>query len=363
MALAPQDRQFLHFADQGDHDLGHDLVPLILDQLAGRFHDRLHLHVVDFGIGDPQAAAAMAEHGVELVQELDLVLQGRGRDLHHLGQFLDLLVGVGEELVQRRVEEADGDRQALHLLEDAEEVPLLHRQDLGQGALAPFQVLGQDHLAHGHDPVALEEHVLGAAQADALGPELAGDRGVVGGVGIGADLEPAVLVDPFHEQAEVSGELGLDRGNGALHDLAGGAVEGNDVALLDHFAVLVGKLLGLVVDLDVAAARDAALAHAAGDDGCVGGHAAAGGEDALGGVHAVDVLGAGLDPHQDDLKAQLGRLFGLVGGEDDLAAGGAGGGGKTLGDDILLRLGVEGGMQELVELLRGRPAAHLPCRR
>jgi len=41
----------------------------------------------------------------------------------------------------------------------------------------------------------------------------------------------------------------------------------------------------------------------------VRGHAAARGEDAFGGVHAVNVLGAGLDPHQDDLAA-IGLQFG-----------------------------------------------------
>ena len=61
---------------------------------------------------------------------------------------------------------------------------------------------------------------------------------------------------------------------------------------------------------DGAAAGDAALAHAAGHNGGVRGHAAADGEDALGGDHALDVLGAGLqtDPvsytHLDVYKRQ-----------------------------------------------------------
>ncbi len=84
--------------------------------------------------------------------------------------------------MQRRVEQADGDRQPLHLAEEAEEVPLLHRQDLGQSALAAFEVFGEDHLAHRHDPLPFEEHVLGAAQADPLGAELAGDLGESWGV-------------------------------------------------------------------------------------------------------------------------------------------------------------------------------------
>jgi hypothetical protein len=53
------------------------------------------------------------------------------------------------------------------------EVGALHRQQLGQRGAAARLVVGQDHLAHGDDAVALEEHVLGAAEADALGAELA----------------------------------------------------------------------------------------------------------------------------------------------------------------------------------------------
>ena len=93
---------------------------------------------------------------------------------------LGLALGVvRQELVQRRIEQADRHRQALHRLEDADEVLALERQQLRQGRLAASSsFVGQDHLPHGEDAVAVEEHVLGAAQADALGAELAGPLGV-----------------------------------------------------------------------------------------------------------------------------------------------------------------------------------------
>ena len=56
---------------------------------------------------------------------------------------------------------------------------LLEGLERGQGRLAPGLVVGQDHLPHVDDPLALEEHVLGAAQADPLGAELAGLGGVL----------------------------------------------------------------------------------------------------------------------------------------------------------------------------------------
>ncbi len=98
----------------------------------------------------------------------------------------DVVVVVRQELVQRRVERADRHRALAHDAEDAREVVALHRQQLGQRGLARLGRVGEDHLAHAHDAVAAEEHVLGAAEADALGAERDGVGGLVGLVGVGA---------------------------------------------------------------------------------------------------------------------------------------------------------------------------------
>ena len=65
--------------------------------------------------------------------------------------------------------------------------------------MAISQVTGEDHLAHDIDAIALEEHVFRAGQADAHGPEGHGVLGLLGGVGVGADLELGGLGAPFHE--------------------------------------------------------------------------------------------------------------------------------------------------------------------
>ena len=111
----------------------------------------------------------------------------------------------------------------------------------------------------------------------------------------------------------------------------------------------------------VAAAGDAARAHAAGDDGRVAGHAAAHGQDALRDLHAHDVLGAGLEADEHDLRhgLVLDGFLGLLGGEHDLAAGRAGGGGQALADGVgfFERLGVKLRVQQRIELL-GLDAQH-----
>ena len=79
-------------------------------------HDRPHLHLVDLGMQDPEAHAARAEHRVRLLELVDAV--ERLLELLHVAVALDArvlelggeLLGVGEELVQRRVEQADRDR-------------------------------------------------------------------------------------------------------------------------------------------------------------------------------------------------------------------------------------------------------------
>ena len=115
--------------------------------------------VPSIGLASRQCCAA-GEQPAPLVVELD-------RAPAHQ-QLLD----VGEELVQRRVEQADGDGQAVHRLEDALEVGALELLELVERGLLLGGVVGEDEPLHERQPVA-EEHVLGAAQADALGAELA----------------------------------------------------------------------------------------------------------------------------------------------------------------------------------------------
>ena len=103
--------------------------------------------------------------------------------------------------MQRRIEQPDRDRQALHDLEQFGEVAALHRQQLGERRAAALLVVGEDHLAHRADAVGIEEHVLGAAEADAFGAELERDARVVRRVGIGAHLQLAHLVGPAHQRA------------------------------------------------------------------------------------------------------------------------------------------------------------------
>ena len=105
---------------------------------------------------------------------------------HLLRQFRLLFRRVRQKLVQRRIEEADRRRKPLPGPEDAGEVVPLIRKQLGQRRFPRLERLGENHLAHGVDTVALEEHVLGPAETDANGAKRDGVPRLFGRVGIGA---------------------------------------------------------------------------------------------------------------------------------------------------------------------------------
>lgn len=156
----------------------------------------------------------------------------------------------------------------------------------------------------------------------------------------------------------------LDDGRG--HDghltqvhLAAGAVDGDDVALLDDEAARRSHPALLGVDLQVLGAADTGLAHAAGDDGGVRGLAAARGQDALGGDHAVQVVRVGLAADQDDLLAGPRPLDGGVRVEDGLADGGTGRGGDAPADGLDGGGLVEAGEHQLRQLRAVDPLERL----
>ena len=277
---------------------------------------------------------------------------------------------VGQELVQRRVEQAHGDRQPVHGLEDLDEVGPLQRQQLVEDDLPLLGALGQDQPLDELAALA-EEHVLGAAQADALGAEPAGAGGIRRVVGVGPHLHPAVPVGDGHQPVdggddgaalvdrhgalEVAHDGGGAHGDLAEEDLTGRAVDGEGVALAHDGAVGRGELLGLGVDLEGLGAAHAGAAHAAGHDGRVRGLAATAGEDAGRGHHAVQVVGVGLAAHEDDGGALRGDPHGGVRVEDGHADGRAGGGAHPLGEQRAGALGVEVREHQLGELVTGDP--------
>ena len=167
--------------------------------------------------------------------------------------------------MQRRVEQADRDREPRHGLEDAFEVGLLVRKELLERSATLLLAAGHDHLAHDGQPVVGHEHVLGAAETDALRAELAGLGGVLRGIRVGADLQAPHRVGPAENRLEVLVDLRRDEVDRAQDHAAGAAVEREHVALGDLLAV-EGRRPPLRVHRERLAARNARRAHAPGHD-------------------------------------------------------------------------------------------------
>ena len=349
-ALA-QNLQFPFVADQRDHDLRqHGQAGA--RQLARGFHDGRDLGLVDLREGDAQPAAAVAQHRVQLVQDVALRAQPIDRKAELRRQGFQVGVGLRQKFVQRRVEQPNGDRQPLHGTENPDEVGLLHGQNLAQRAHAGVGIVGQNHLADRVDAVALEEHVLGPTQADALGTERARDLGVVRRVRVGPDAQTARAVGPGHQRLEGRAlHARFDRRNAARKDLAGRAVQGNRIAGAQHERPAAHlQFLAGIIDLQSFAADHRALAHAAAHQRGVRAGPAPRGQNALRGVHAVDVFRGGFDADQHDRPAGGGREFRVLGREHDLAAHRAGRRGQPARNRFAGRVGIENGVQKLVEL-------------
>ena len=204
--------------------------------------------------------------------------------------------------MQRRVEQADGDRIAFHGAEDGLEVGALHRQNLGERSSAPFVALGHDHFPHGREPVALEEHVLCAAEPGSLGPEIPTAVGVGRRIRVDPDLQVPEVVRPPQQAGEVAVQLRLHQGRLADENLAGRAIDGDPLTSLD-FPAIGGKAVALFVHGDVGGSGDTRLAHPARHDGGVRGHPPAGRENGLGCNHAMKIFRIGLSANEDDLGA------------------------------------------------------------
>jgi hypothetical protein len=178
---------------------------------------------------------------------------------------------AGQELVERRVEQADRDREAGHRLEQTLEVLLLERQQIGQRRAAGVTGLGHDHRPHLRLTVLGHEHVLGAAQADPFGPQLPSPTCVPRCVGVGADAEVADLVGPAQDLLKVVIHLRLDQGDVVDGHPPLGPVDRDGIALvqLGLTRPIDGHRLGDRVDRQRLGAHHRGPAHPARHQGRV----------------------------------------------------------------------------------------------
>ena len=242
-----------------------------------------------------QTHAAQTHHRIDFPETFTSPLDLVDADTELVGHLALLLLGLGHELVQRRVKQTEHHGLAVHDAQSALDGSLDERLKLGESGLALLVGRAENHLAQlgkGNFGIGTVEHVFDTEQSDALGAELQRSLRVLGSVGVGAHAETAILVDYAHEPYEqrvLARVHGLDL-RSVYHAL--GAVEGKPVALLEHLgAACESQSLSGEVYLEGVTSNDAALSPSAGDEGRVGSHTSALGKDTGRSTHAFDIFG------------------------------------------------------------------------
>ncbi len=212
--------ELLDEADERMHDLDEWRIARPVVYGTRGAHDRAHLHLVDLRELQAEPAASRPEHRVRLVQLADAVAHGIRRRL----------LERREELVERRIEQADRHGQPRHRLEDPLEVALLHREEPVEDRATLLLVAREDHLADDREPLLPHEHVLGPAEADALRTELARLHSVLGCVGVRQHAHAPEVVGPLEDRPEVLVDSGGHERGGPDHDATRSAVHRDHVA-------------------------------------------------------------------------------------------------------------------------------------
>ena len=88
----------------------------------------------------------MAEHRVCLMERIDGFFYLVEIDMHIARERKNILVVLGQEFVERRVEQADCDGESVHCFENRLKVPSLHREQLVEGGFALFNRFCKNHL-------------------------------------------------------------------------------------------------------------------------------------------------------------------------------------------------------------------------
>ena len=165
--------------------------------------------------------------------------------------------------------------------------------------------------------------MLGAAEADPLGAELARLRRVLGRVGVRADAQPAELVGPAEDRAEVLVDRGRHERHGADDHAARAAVDRQLVALaqldvadpqrsrvhVDRERARSPATHGLPIPRATTAACEVMPPCAVRTPARVD--------------QAVDVVGRRLPADEEDVLARPPALLGEIGVEHDRPGGGA----------------------------------------
>ena len=206
------DNVFALFADQleladGADQRNHDFRlrgQATGNEFSGCLAECAHLQGEQAGQVNAEADATQAEHRVLLVEATNLSQHLLVSRISFAGRLrnsnLDFQLGqCRHELVERRVNQADGHRLAIHDLEHLEEVLLLELFEFAERCGAFLRARCGEDCALNQWATCAEEHVLGTAETDAFSAELDRATRVGRGVSVGADTQATNLVGALQD--------------------------------------------------------------------------------------------------------------------------------------------------------------------
>ena len=285
--------------DEWDFDFGLGMFAFF-DEFGGGIQDGLNLHFGNFGVRNGHTDRTVTEHRVFFLFEPAV---------------------VGEEFVERGVEQADRHAVTIHDFHGVFEVGFGEFVDLLEGFFSFCLVVTEEDGLDVGQAVA-QEHVFGAEETDATRALVVGGK-CFGGFGVGANVEGFDFLAPIEDGLSRFFELGGNgHGDFAQVDFARRAADGDVIAAFDGVAV-AGEGAGGFVDGDFGGADDGGDTPSGCHDGGVGNFGARRGENTAGGFHALDVFLARHDGDEDGVFFVCfgGQCFVLC--EANFTAGGA----------------------------------------
>ena len=254
--------------------------------------------------------------------------------------------------MQRRIEETNDYRQTVHSAEHAKEVTSLSLQKIVAGLFANSFVIVEDEGLNDLLTFA-KEHMLSAAQANTLSAEITCELSIFWVVSVCANTHGAELVCPFKDGVKIASKFGLNKLNSTQNNNTGSTVKRDNVAFLDYDVGAGNRsLFCLGVNLECVNAANTGSTHATSDNSCMRSLAAMGGKNAFSSNHASKIVGSGFPTNQNGLATFLSSLYGIVGGEYSFTNSSTRRSVEALGNYIVVSLGIELRMQQLIELLR-----------
>ena len=117
------------------------------------------------GAVSSETATAMAKHGVKLMQLTCAPLERADANTRRFGNISKIAFLCWQKFMQRRIKQANGNRQARHHLKNRLEVSPLFRKQPRKRCPSARLIFSQNHLAHRRNPACLKKHMFSSAKS------------------------------------------------------------------------------------------------------------------------------------------------------------------------------------------------------